>query len=492
MRKKQFSAISIMVIIIFCTTTSTSIKNMSAQVLDSWTWISGSNDINQLGVYGVKGVENPSNKPGGRYAYASWIDNDGNFWIFGGMGYNNDTTIGYLNDLWRYNITSQNWAWMAGSPLINQVGNQGTRGIFDINNQPAGRTHCSYFICNDGHLWIFGGATQSAKRADLWCYNVTIESWAWIAGNDTDDYLGNFGTYRTFDPSHHPPARAGCAAWVQTRYNLFFIFGGYAPTSEYMNDLWAYSPYLDEWAWVSGSNLTNQNGVYGSIGVEDPSYCPGARSAMAGWISDDDYMWIFGGYGRDSVGSEFYLNDLWRYNSSSDGWTWMSGSSFVNQVGIYGTKGLYDAANTPGARSAPAYCKDSYDNLMLFGGTGGIGTRFNDLWQYNQSRNEWRWISGNSTSNAISIYGTQGVTDLSSYPGARDRTSIQCDSNGEIWMFGGYGYDDDTTVGYLNDLWKYVPLDLVIITEFRKLSLISVTLSISILMVPILTKRKRK
>jgi hypothetical protein len=33
------------------------------------------------------------------------------------------------------------------------------------------------------------------------------------------------------------------------------------------------------------------------------------------------------------------------------------------------------------------------------------------------------------------------------------------DSQGELWLFGGQGYDSTSTTGngYLNDLWRYLP-----------------------------------
>lgn len=50
-----------------------------------WTWISGSNSINQEGVYGVKGVPSASNIPGARWEAAMEIDSQNNIWIFGGL-----------------------------------------------------------------------------------------------------------------------------------------------------------------------------------------------------------------------------------------------------------------------------------------------------------------------------------------------------------------------------------------------------------------------
>ena len=54
---------------------------------NNWIWISGSNSIYQQGNYGKQGISSSSNIPNSRYSSISWIDNNNNFWLFGGYGY---------------------------------------------------------------------------------------------------------------------------------------------------------------------------------------------------------------------------------------------------------------------------------------------------------------------------------------------------------------------------------------------------------------------
>ena len=56
---------------------------------------------NQPGVYGKQGVGSDSNIPGARFDHSWWIDASGNFWLFGGLGYDADRLVSVLNDLWR-------------------------------------------------------------------------------------------------------------------------------------------------------------------------------------------------------------------------------------------------------------------------------------------------------------------------------------------------------------------------------------------------------
>lgn len=56
----------------------------------TWTWVAGANTTNQAGVYGTQGTPATTNVPGARYQAASWVDNNGNLWLFGGYRNRND------------------------------------------------------------------------------------------------------------------------------------------------------------------------------------------------------------------------------------------------------------------------------------------------------------------------------------------------------------------------------------------------------------------
>jgi hypothetical protein len=77
-----------------------------------WTWMGGSNVVDQKGIYGTQGTSSPSNVPGAEDSAVGWTDTSGNFWLFGGGGYDSAGTGGYLNDLWKY--TGGQWTWMGG------------------------------------------------------------------------------------------------------------------------------------------------------------------------------------------------------------------------------------------------------------------------------------------------------------------------------------------------------------------------------------------
>ncbi|MGB8989357.1 MAG: hypothetical protein WCC37_22355, partial [Candidatus Sulfotelmatobacter sp.] len=100
----------------------------------------------------------------------------------------------------------------------------------------------------------------------------------------------------------------------------------------YLNDLWKYS--AGQWAWMSGANVVNQKGTYGTQGTSAASNIPGSRSGSISWTDATGNLWLFGGRGYDSAGTFGYLNDLWKYSGGE--WTWIGGSNLTNQSGTYG------------------------------------------------------------------------------------------------------------------------------------------------------------
>jgi len=67
-----------------------------------WTWIGGSSSTAAAGTYGLQGVPAGSNFPGAREQAAGWLDSSGNFWLFGGFGFDSSGVQDDLNDLWRF------------------------------------------------------------------------------------------------------------------------------------------------------------------------------------------------------------------------------------------------------------------------------------------------------------------------------------------------------------------------------------------------------
>jgi hypothetical protein len=495
-------------------TATADVANVSVVCLGEWTWMGGSNTVGsysgQTGVYGTLGTAAATNVPGGRQQALAWTDASGKAWLFGGAG--QDSTgngSGLLNDLWRFDPTlgtTGEWTWMGGSNVEppsaglgapGQPGTYGTIGIAVPSNDPGAREQVASWLDASGVLWVFGGEGIDAygisgQLNDLWKFDSTLGTtgeWTWMGGNNSvgnafGGQVGIYGTQGTPAPANIPGGRYGATTWKDASGN-FWLFGGYGGditgTEGYLNDLWKYTPSTGEWTWMGGSNIiVGSNGVagiYGTQGTSDPGNIPGGRDAGVSWTDASGNFWLFGGIGADASGNFAYLNDLWKYTPSTTGdtgeWTWMGGSTTApttsqGQPGIYGMQGTAASTNVPGGRYSAVSWTDVSGNLWLSSGYGydSTGTQgsLDDLWKYTPSvtgdTGQWTWVGGGTTvgrsGGQSGAYGLLGVVGNNN-PGGRFGAASWIDSTGNLWLFGGEGYDSTGAQGNLNDLWRYQP-----------------------------------
>jgi galactose oxidase-like protein len=314
----------------------------------TWTQVAGSSLVNQAGVY-----TGGTLAPGARWAPVTWKDTAGNFWMFGGFGYDKTGTVGFLNDLWEY--TGGHWVWassgIANSNVINQNGVYGTQGTGAAANTPGSRQTAVGWADPNGNLWLFGGegldstGTPNGILNDLWEYSIANNQWVWVAGSSTANQTGSYGLAPVIGPANtataagtvgltqtpgsFPGSRWGATSWIDHDGNLW-LFGGWGQDSTgtngngYLNDLWAYVPsttfgQAGTWSWVKGSNTGGQNGIYGE-NLDRPyltkvTWTPGGRRGAMSWIDNANRFWLLGGQGYDasSATGQGYLNDQWRY-----------------------------------------------------------------------------------------------------------------------------------------------------------------------------------
>ncbi len=297
-----------------------------------WAWMGGSSAPNVSGVYVAS---SGTLAPGAREFAATWVDKSGNFWLFGGFGYDANGDFGYLNDLWEFNpnpgeATTNQWTWIDGSSTVptysGQPGNYGPLGSSGGAYVPGGRYGASTWTDSSGNFWLFGGLGIDAN--------------------------GNGGN---------------------------------------LNDIWEFNPTPGEattnyWAWMGGSNTEGGSAVYGTMGTPATTNTPGGSYEASSWVDNSGNFWIFGGSGGEP-------NSVWAFNPPTSQWVWMGGSNTANQPGSYSALLTPAATNIPGGRNQTTSWTDSYGNFWLFGGDGiacsscgtGGGTEvgaFNDLWVY--------------------------------------------------------------------------------------------------------------
>ena len=451
-----------------------------------WAWMGGSSTGGQPGVYGTLRVPAAGNIPANRQSPVSWTDSSGHLWMFGGVGFDANENEYVLNDLWEFNPSTNEWAWMGGSSTGGQPGVYGTLGVAAPGNIPGSRFAAVSWADSSGHLWLLGGAGLDANGTigdlnDLWQFTPSTNEWAWMGGSSTvpGPSAGQPGVYGTLGvpaPGNIPGGRIYAVSWTDSNAH-FWLFGGASDIGGNFDDLWEFNPSTNEWAWMGGSStgpqFGGQPGVYGTLGTPAPGNIPGRRYGAVSWTDSSGHLWLFGGAGDGAHGTIGDLNDLWQFNPSTNEWAWMGGSAtaicdpegFCGQPGVYGTLGTPAAGNNPGSRLVASSWTDSSGNLWLFGGGGfdanGTPGSLNDLWQFNPSTNEWAWMGGSSTvpncgsfgwCGQPGVYGTLGTPAPGNIPGGRGQAVGWTDSSGHLWLFGG-GIEEEAD----NDLWEYWP-----------------------------------
>jgi hypothetical protein len=460
-----------------------------------------SNCVAAAGVYGIKYQYSVANLPGTRSFGATWTDAAGNLWLFGGTGYDSLGTYGQLNDLWSFDSARNNghgeWAWMGGSATANTPGKYGAAYQFGTTGAPGSRASAAVSTDSTGRLWIYGGqgydsAGNSGFLDDLWIFDPaagTHGEWAWMGGKGLlpCQSCGDptvYGTEYQFAGANFPGGRTQAMSWMDAG-GRFWLLDGAGPNSAEFQDLWVFDPSQGphgEWAWMGGSSGGgNGSGTYGDEYQFEPANFPGFRTQASTWTDDNGRFWLFGGQGDDAAGNPGYLNDLWAFDPASGAngqWAWMGGSSTLThtgkggirgQSGVYGTQFQFSPANIPGGRAGATAQQDKNGRVWLFGGYGfpasGSYDRLNDFWVFDPAQGangEWAWVGGikllncnaNPCTGQPGVYGTEYQYVSGPRPGARDSMQSWMDAQGNLWLFGGEGFDSARNFGHLNDVWE--------------------------------------
>jgi N-acetylneuraminic acid mutarotase len=286
-------------------------------------------------------------------------------------------------------------------------------------------------------------------------------NWTWMGGANTINASGHYGTRGVTDPAGAPGARSGAVSWTDALGNLW-VFGGTGSdstgTQGLLNDLWSCDRSGPSWTWISGSSSAQPSGTYGTRGVADPANAPGGREGAVSWVDLAGNLWLFGGHGVDGSGTIGKLNDLWKFDINTSNWTWVLGPQMADEPGFYGTKNVPSSTNIPGARERAVAWVDPSGLFWMFGGEGldaaGSDRQWNDLWRFDPETTRWTWVWGSDTPDAQGSYVSMAASWMN-IPGARKGAVSWVDGSGDLWMFGGLGFDSAGAFGRLNDLWKF-------------------------------------
>jgi hypothetical protein len=514
---------------------------------NDWTWIFGPDTIGTFrGTYGTAQLPPPapptsdSNTPGGRDFPATWTGKNGFKFMFGGdglpvQGVTPPLLPDLMNDMWVFipGASTPIGAWVpvnlsvttatttaSGVTTVTQTPNVvSLEYVGSSNPNPSARWGAvSWTDAATGDLYMFGGQSGAGLLNDVWKFHPGLTlPYQQVGAFDFYDtsyktatvtYSGSYtytGTWSVVSAGvvngngnyagGSPGGRWG-AGFCTDASGTVWMFGGqgFDSTSALpvlLNDLWKFSGGVWTWVGPSNSNVGQNNGVYGTKGQGSAANSPGGRQTPVLWADNQGHLWMFGGLGLDSAGTQnpgtingqpgtvpegALLNDLWEYDIASGQWTWVNGggtNGTANQVGVYAASQTADPTNIPGSRWSAAGWSDAQGNLWFFGGWGYASTLaqstgfLDDVWEYVPAVGQWVWWKGSSNVNQNGLYPSNlgldvnyGIPYVLNQPGARRGVGIWPDSSPEayIWIFGGQGYDKTSSSGngYLNETWTYL------------------------------------
>ena len=295
-----------------------------------WTYMTSPSQLSPNPIYGTMGVAAPSNVPADRIAANGCADAAGNFLMFGGQGSAISNTIlsGYHNDLWHYNVSTNMWTWLAGTSNIDMTGIYGAMGVPSTTNVPGARIN-SYVWYDGSSFWIFGGNGQSSVSTapssvylnDVWRYTISNGQWTWLNGSNLGMQTAVYGTAGVFSASNMPGAHC-CGSNAKDASGRLWVMGGGGITATVnvggkMSDLWQYDPNTNQWAFMGGYQVNDQNGIYGTINVQNALNKPGGRSVGASWMDANNDFWTFGGFSWPQTGLVSSTSDMWKFQNCS-------------------------------------------------------------------------------------------------------------------------------------------------------------------------------
>ena len=276
----------------------------------TWTFVSGTDQKNENGRYGIRLQSSPANYPGGRYSASGWIDNNGYLWLFGGRGYSSRNQVTLLDDVWKYSPSDNSWTFMSGDETGNADVSYGQKENFSNTNTPGGRHGCMSWVDNNGNFWLMGGGTLTDLFSDLWKYDPGNNQWAWFNGSNVPNASPVVTQRGISNPADHPGARTLSATWIDESGDVW-LFGGHGygglSGSNSLNDLWKYTTATNQWAFLKGEISTNPTAVYGTKGIAAEDNTPGGMGSSSFWKDQQGHFWIFGGRSGNN-----YLDQLWR------------------------------------------------------------------------------------------------------------------------------------------------------------------------------------
>jgi len=386
----------------------------------AWSWVSGRNVGNQPSIINqstpsintdlTAGDHDQHSYPGARSQAAVWSQQNGKVWLFGGLGYGDDTgeAAQLLNDLWTYDAVSMQWQCVhKGGPI------QGTD-----NAVPSGRSGAVLCGVPDLVLVMHGGINHT----DTWLYDVPTFTWLRLPQTPT------------------MPRSRSDVSWCLTDQLIVLDAGVMGSIAPHLSSL-----SLRTIAWTSLP-------VHSSVSKRSHAF-PVSRVGATLWTLGSS-VFMYGGRISGRFRSTVDTTTLWQYNITNNTFTVIhKDQSPSSHHRAYPVAPLVHSTGWV----------DNQKRLCLFGGNRFLKAvsdqMSSELWCFDQEHLTWIRLNDCMPSLHNKDSDISKHSSLSSIPSARNGASVWLHSQ-VVYMFGGLGYDARNRTSYLQDLWMRTDVSL--------------------------------
>lgn len=257
-----------------------------------WSLLKGGPGLNNPGVYGSKGVASASNNPPPRAGATTWkIGNQ--LWMFGGKTVYSAGPEEFYNDIWKYDIASGNWTWMAGAASRDSA----VTGVSTPTQISARANTVSWLSNANSKLYVYGGQRYMGSMLEMWVLDLASLTWS-LKRNDNmmDGYVSIPGL---FDDITMPKSQA-VAGWKISDDQLALL--------DVSGNTFVYKPSTNQFA-KPGTNMANFNSIYP---LYTAPFHTGGLQWAASWRGNDGALYLFGGWGTDEYANWGYRNTWWK------------------------------------------------------------------------------------------------------------------------------------------------------------------------------------
>lgn len=386
-----------------------------AQTPGEWTWMNGST-TSGVPVYGTQGVPSSANSPGNCYEGKTWVDQQGNFWLYGGLDLG---SFLQTNDMWRFNPTTNQWTWMNGSGVPGFITpNFGVQGVPAASNNPGEcylGSACTW-IDQTGNLWMLITDFMFSSNCSTWRYDIATNMWTWVHGNFPADY----GTLGVPAATNNPAIFGETPVYWKDTEGDFWFFDGYNG-----GVMWEYDIATNMWTWMNGT--PGGTAVIGPQGVFNTTNQPGSSWTYTNWTHQDGTFYMFG---QSDFMNGQERSIMWKFDPAINQWAWVAGSSTSGGPSTFSGECNFAPGNLPlSSMENTAEWEDECGKFWAYNETEGY------LWCFDPAINQFALVEGDLTpSNAV--YGTMGVSNATTHPGQSFGSPSWKDQNGYLWKLG--------------------------------------------------------